>query len=58
MAAFKVALLSLPGNKDFYDGDDYWSIATTRQCLFSEREVEAGLMVWERERTEGAAEFV
>ena len=26
--------------------------------FFSEREVEAGLMVWERERTEGAAEFV
>ena len=24
--------------------------------FFSEREVEAGLMVWERERTEGAAE--
>ena len=34
VAAFKVALLSLPGNKDFYDGDDYWSIAATRQCLF------------------------
>ena len=25
--------------------------------FFSERVVEAGLMVWERERTEGAAEF-